>query len=139
MANPLWQWLRPAILHAEGARWDARTFEKGYYDRYLPALEAAARQLGVSARDQATSFGAFQILGENLRRHHGITDFSAYLASRERQEAVAEAEFMRQLRVLIKRRGLAWPQYLFSMWNAGINLNEAYANKVRRFLGSSAS
>jgi hypothetical protein len=130
----IWRWLRPAILHVEGARWDSRTFERAYYERYRPQLEAAAPQLGVSAIDQATSFGAFQILGENLRRHHGVSDFNEYLASESRQEAVARAEFYRLLGVLIKRRGVAWPQYLFSCWNAGINLNQAYADKVRRYL-----
>lgn len=130
----LWNWLRPAILHCEGARWDARTFEGSYFERYKSALEAAAPALGVSARDQATSFGAFQILGENLRRHHGIVDFGGFLADRNRQESVARAEFYRMLKVLMTRRGAAWPAYLFSMWNAGINHNQAYHDKVRLFL-----
>lgn len=132
----LWRWLAPAIAAVEGGRLNSETFEPGYYDKYKDALEKAAAGLGWPARQQATSYGIYQILGENLARHHGMKpeDLPRFLASEAWQNQVARKQFYLMLDNLIRRRGLAWPHYLYSMWNAGSNYNDRYSKAVRSHL-----
>lgn len=133
----LFRWLEPAIRHCEGAKVTSRTFESAYFARNEAALRRAASELGMSPEDQATAFGTYQILGENLARYYGYRsgDVGLFLANQDLQYATARDFFYKQLSRLIKRRGAAWPHYLFSLWNGGVNFVEAYDAKMRRYLG----
>jgi len=132
----IWKWMEPAIAHVEGGRVDTAVFELAYYTKYKTKLEQAAGSLGWPADKQATSFGIYQILGENLARYSNMTmqDLTAFLMDPTMQYRIAEQHFYRILNQVIERRGSSWPQYVFSCWNAGVNYNEAYSVKVRAFL-----
>jgi hypothetical protein len=132
----LWRWLKGAIAVCEGADLYAQTFEDAYYARYRDKLEQAAPSLGWSAREQATAYGRYQILGENLARHAKMKrgDLDRFLADARYQDAVGREFFYWLLGQLMKRRGVEWPRYLYSMWNAGVNFNAAYDEKMRRAL-----
>lgn len=110
----------------------AEKFEEAYYRKYWAVLEDFSRRSGWPGEKLATAYGAWQILGENLARYHGLRyeDLEGFLTDLRKQRAVARAEFYRQLQLVISRRGLAWPVYLFSMWNAGINYNADYARAI---------
>ena len=132
----LWRWLSPAIAVVEGGKVDSRTFEEAYFNRYLAKLQKDAPRFGWTARDFATSFGIYQILGENLARYSAFkpADLEHFLADPDYQHQVAGEHFNRMLNTLIDRRGTSWPHYLFSMWNAGIDYNENYTRAIKRAL-----
>lgn len=130
----LFEWLEPAIIAVEGAKLGAETFEARYYEKYKETIQRNAVELGWPYPEQlATAYGRYQILGENLARYHGLTpmDLDLFLKSADWQRQVAKAQFYRMLRTLIQRRGLSWPHYIYSMWNAGINYNSAYTLAIK--------
>lgn len=135
----LFRWLSGPIARVEGADADSVTFEAAYYEKYKVALEEASGRLGWPAEKQATAFGKYQILGENLARYHGmsVADLDAFLMDENLQYKVARRQFYIMLRSLIARRGLAWPSYLFSMWNAGVRFNADYDRAIRRAMKGS--
>lgn len=128
----LFRWLEPAIRKVEGGEVDTETFESAYFEKYEATLRKAEGQLGMSAEKQATAFGVYQILGENLARYHGLRagDLPRFLSDYGFQYRVARKQFYLMLSQLVKRRGLAWPKYLFSMWNGGINYVDNYARAI---------
>ncbi len=132
----LFRWLAPAIRIVEGAGIDAETFESGYFSKYETALRNAESSLGWSAEKQATAYGQYQILGENLARFHGlgVEHLDRFLSDPAMQYQVARKQFYIMLQKLILRRGLSWPAYLFSMWNAGVNYNDSYSKAIKRAL-----
>lgn len=133
----LFRWLSAAIRSVETGGLDdpigAERFEEAYYKRYSDVLNRDAPRLGWTAEKMATAYGAWQILGENLARFHGLglEHLDRFLSDERMQARIARAEFYRQLRRVIERRGPAWPRFLFSMWNAGINYNADYDRAIR--------
>jgi len=132
----LFKWLEKAILRVEGSEVDEETFESAYFSRYQEKIEENALELGWEPENLATAYGSFQILGENLARYHGLSQehLGRFLTDSKMQKEIARKQFYIMLKMLIKRRGLAWPHYLFSMWNAGINFNADYDAAIRREL-----
>lgn len=131
----LFSWLRPAILAVEGGNTDTETFESAYFDKYEKQLEANAKELSWPAEDLATAFGRYQILGENLARlGMSHAQLATFLADDALQDRLARKLFYKMLGRLVERRGLSWPRYLFSMWNAGVNYNEEYAQRITNAL-----
>jgi len=131
----LFRYLRPAILAVEGAQLNAQTFERAYYERYREQVTSNALEYGWAPEEFATAYGSFQILGENLARL-GLSrhDLLEYLERPDMQEHYARKHFDKALGQLIRRRGLGWGKYIYSMWNAGVNFNEDYDRKIRRAL-----
>lgn len=131
----LFRFLENAIKNTEGADLDTQKFESAYYQRYENVLAAQERSLGWDARSQATAFGVYQILGENLARM-GLSrvDLPLYLTDPGLQRRYARVHFYKSLNDLIRRRGLSWPHYFWSMWNSGINYNQAYAQRIKAYL-----
>lgn len=129
----LFKMLERAILTIEGADTDTETPETAYLNKYRDTLEANAERLGWPAEMQATAYGAYQILGENLARNHKLTTehLPVFLDDPDLQREIARAQFYLMLKQLIRRRGLAWPLYFYSMWNSGINFNSAYDQRIR--------
>lgn len=132
----LFSYLAPAIITVEGAGINEETFESAYYQKYVDALESYGAQVGWPGEKLATSYGTFQILGENLSRFHGIKfeQVETFLADPKMQYEVARKQFWIMFQQLIKRRGIEWPKYIYSMWNAGINYNEAYTRAIKKAL-----
>jgi hypothetical protein len=132
----LWRWLEPAIRSVEGGNVDTETFEAAYFGKYETQLRAAESVLEWPAEKQATAYGIYQILGENLARHHGlgVEHLDRFLSDERMQYSIARAQFYKMVNTLIKRRGRAWANYLFSTWNGGINHVPDYDRAIRRAL-----
>ena len=132
----IFKWLEPAIIKCEGSSLDSKTFEQDYFNRYESELHRIAERVDWPATKLATAYGRYQILGENLA-YLGMkhTSLFVFLADAQLQRKFARAQFYKMLFRLIKRRGMAWPKYLFSMWNGGIRFVPDYHNKMKHYLG----
>lgn len=137
----LFKMLEAAIRTVEGAELDSATPEPAYLAKYGEQLRRDAPRFGWTAETFATAYGVYQILGENLARHHGISqgDLGKFLTDPAMQYRVARKQFYLMLETLIQRRGAAWPGYLLSMWNAGINYNAAYTEAMVRAMKGAQS
>ena len=132
----LFRWLAPAIREVEGGDVDSETFETAYFTKYESALRQAESVLGWPAEKQATAYGMYQILGENLARFHGfgVEHLDRFLTDPQLQHEIARRQFYIMVKTLVRRRGAAWAHYLFSMWNTGINFNRAYHDAISKAL-----